>query len=106
METSLQKRKVHLDVAGVSFNLITDLDENTFQEIHEMVQSICDQIVLSTKTPLTQKTAILAAFEATEKYIKLKQEHEAFKKEVMDRSQKALGTIDTILKSSPSKINE
>lgn len=103
METTLQKRKIHLDVAGVSFNLITDLNEQTFQEIHDMVQNICDQIVLSTKTPLTQKTAIVAAFEIAEKYIKLKQEHEAFKKEVKGRSQKALGTIDGILKSNQSK---
>ena len=95
------RRKVSVEIGGVTVNLITSTDQAQLDKVVALVDEACEKVMLSTKSPLTHKTSLLAAMNVAERYLELQARFEAMKARADKTTRKALDALERAIPAAP-----
>lgn len=96
-----ERRKVSVEIGGVTVNLITSTDQSQLDKVVGMVDESCERVIAATKTPLTHKTSLLVAMNIAERYIELQTRFEAIKARADKSTRKALDALERAIPAAP-----
>ena len=93
----VERRKVSLEIAGQTVTIFTDSSEDHLKQISLLLNETFDEITEQTKTPMTHKTAILAAMKIADLYLAQKTSNEALKRDAKHLGEMTLSVLNDVL---------
>lgn len=88
------KRSVKVSVANQQFTLKTDATARYVKNLASYVDDKLAEAKKSGRTATTQSLALLAAMNIADELFELREQHDALKREVRERSQRIMKVLD------------
>ncbi len=88
------KRTVTVVIAGQRYNLRSDADDKTVQELAAYVDARVREVQKATRSPDTQALAVLAALQVAEELFTERRANAELKKKIREKSQTLLALLE------------
>ncbi len=91
------RKKVALEINGQVIHLWTDSSPERIAAVAKMVSDLVEDISLQTKTPLSQRTVLMALIKLADRHLDLEARHEALRTESAGAAREAVAALDAAL---------